>query len=510
MVLGAVVTEAATRFGDTPCFVAVDGWSLSYADLDRASDEVAAGLLARGVGEGDVVALLLPACPDYVVAYAAAAKVGAITAGVNARLTPTERAKVLEAAAPALVITTPPLAPDPPPKGADQLVIEPGSSPADVLSTLRQSGERPPPLEADPDRPLAVVFTSGTTGLPKAALFAGRQLEFITGVDTGHRWGGGAPALAGTSLAHLGPMTKLPGNLHRGGTTYLVARWEAGEALRMTAEHRMAVVAGIPTQVALMLRHADLGRHDLSSVKGIVIGGGPASPALVREARTRFAAPLSVRYSCTEAGIGVGTAFDDPPEDAEVSVGRPHAGVELTIRDASGNPLPDGEVGEVCLRSPAVMSGYHLDPEATAAAFTTDGAVRTGDLGRIDEQGRLRLAGRAKEMFVRGGYNVYPMEVEALLSTHPSVADVAVVPRSDEVMGDVGVAVVVPVAHERHPSLDELRSFLGERLAHHKLPEDLLVVDDLPLTPMDKVDRAALSRLWWRGAVAGAMSGVEV
>lgn len=493
--LGTVVTEAARRFGDTPCFVATDGWSLTYAELDRASDQVAAGLLARGVEEGDVVALVLPACPDYMVAYAAAAKIGATTAGVNARLTEQERAAVVAAAVPVLVIATPELAPATPIASAELVTVEAGSSPGTVLDPLRERHERPPTLDPDPDRPVAVVFTSGTTGIPKGALFAGRQLDFITGVDTGHRWGGGAPSLAGTSLAHLGPMTKLPGNLHRGGTTHLMDRWRAGDALRMTAKHRMPAVAGIPTQVALMLRHPDLGEHDLSSVRAIVIGGGPASPALVREARSRFAAPLAVRYSCTEAGIGVGTALDDPPEDAEVSVGRAHQGVELTIRDGAGEVLAAGEVGEVCLRSPAVMSRYHRDDAASAAVFTRDGAVRTGDLGRIDGEGRLRLAGRAKEMFVRGGYNVYPMEVEAALSTHPAVADVAVVPRSDEVMGDVGVAVLVPAGDHPIPTLAELRSFLGERLARHKLPEGLLIVDDLPLTPMDKVDRAALAEL---------------
>ena len=129
---------------------------------------------------------------------------------------------------------------------------------------------------------------------------------------------------------------------------------------------------------------------------------------------------MAVRYACTEAGTGLGTASPTRPEDAEVSVGRAHPGVELALRDLdSGTDVRPGEVGEVCLRSPAVMSGYWRDPEATAAAFWPDGFVRTGDLGHLDDQGRLRLVGRAKEMYVRGGYNVYPMEVEAVLAAHP-------------------------------------------------------------------------------------------
>lgn len=384
------------------------------------------------------------------------------------------------------------------------MVVEPvrregGGDGPDVLAGLRSPGAAPPPLPEDRDRPVAVVFTSGTTGLPKGAVFAGRQLGFICGVDTGHVWADPAVppshALAGTSLTHLGPMTKLAGNLHRGGTTHLRERWSAADALRLIARHRMPAIGGIPTQLALMLRRPEMDELDLGCVRAVLIGGGPASPALVREARERLRAVLAVRYACTEAGIGVGTAFDDPPEDAEVSVGRAHDGVELTVRDEDGRPVPGGEVGEVCLRSPAVMSGYHRDPSATAEAFRPDGAVRTGDLGFIDDRGRLHLAGRSREMFVRGGYNVYPMEVEAVLAGHPAVADVCVVPRADPVMGEVGVAVVVARPGAAPPDLEQLRSFAADRLARHKLPEDVRTVDALPLTPMDKVDRGAVAAL---------------
>ncbi len=146
----------------------------------------------------------------------------------------------------------------------------------------------------------------------------------------------------------------------------------------------------------------------------------------------------------------------------------------------------------MCLRSSATMTGYWGDPEGTRAAFTADGFVRTGDLGWVDDQGRLRLVGRSKEMYVRGGYNVYPVEVEAVLSTHPDVASVAVVPRADPVMGEVGVACVVPRDPARPPTLPGLRAHATERLAAYKLPEDLRLLDALPLTPGEKVDRATL------------------
>jgi acyl-CoA synthetase (AMP-forming)/AMP-acid ligase II len=487
-VLDTVVREAAERWGDRSCIVAPAGWTLSYRDLDRLSDEVAAGLLAGGVAEGDLVAVCVPTSPDHVVALAACAKAGAVCAGVNPGLTEAERAAVLGRLAPRLLIDA----------GAV------GDSPATVLAPLRLAGEPPPPLVHDPDRPLAVVLTSGTTGTPKGATFAGRQIRFVTAVDTGMRWGGGGPTLGPTSLAHLGPTTKLAGNLLRGGTIHLLERWRAADALRLTAEHRMATLAGIPTQLALVLHHPELPRTDLSSVRAVVLGGGPAAPTLVRHIRDRLGVPVAVRYSCTEAGTGLGTAFSDPPEDAEVSVGRPHPGVELSVRDpAGGAPVAAGEVGEVCLRSPAVMSGYWRDREATAAAFWPDGFVRTGDLGRVDAQGRLRLAGRARDMYVRGGYNVFPMEVEGVLAAHPLVREVAVVPRADDILGEIGVAVVVPAEPGHPPQLDDLRRFAAARLAHHKLPGELRVVDALPLTPMEKVDKRALRALVASGSVSG-------
>jgi len=162
------------------------------------------------------------------------------------------------------------------------------------------------------------------------------------------------------------------------------------------------------------------------------------------------------------------------------------------LRDGDGRPAREGEIGEVCLRSPAVMAGYWHDEEQTKAAFTADGFVRTGDLGWIDDRGRLRLVGRSKEMYVRGGYNVYPVEVESVLSTHPDIAAVAVVPRADDVMGEIGVAAIVPRDRDRPPSLAALRDFAAPHVAAYKLPEAVHVVDALPLTAGEKIDRRAL------------------
>ena len=351
-------------------------------------------------------------------------------------------------------------------------------------------------MAPDLDRPIAIVFTSGTTGTPKGAVFGGRQIAFITQCDVGEEWGRGGHAMAGSALAHLGPTTKLAGNLQKGSTQHLSRRpWKASEALASVARLKIAALGGVPTQVALMLRDPAFDTTDLSSVKAVVMGGGPATPALVREARARLGAPLAVRYSCTEAGIGCGTAFTDPPEDAEVSVGRPQPGVRLSIVAGDGTPLEKGGIGEVCLGSPAVMEGYWRNRSANADVFTEDGSVRTGDLGWLDELGRLRLAGRSRERYVRGGYNVYPMEVEGVLADHPDVVSVAIVCRTDPVMGEVGVAVIVRRPGASTPDLSQLRAFAADRLARYKLPDDLVVLTALPLTAGDKVDRRALERL---------------
>ena len=473
----------------------MSGWELSYNDLDRISGEVAAGLRARGVKAGDVVALVLPSSPEYLVAYLAIAKAGAITAGVNDKLAAGERDGVLGIARPALILAAPGLEPDPAAVTAPVVTLEPAPDAASLLAPVRVPGGTPTPLDDDPDRPVAIIFTSGTTGLPKGALYTNRQLSFITHTDVGDSWGVGGRGFVGTAMAHLGFMTKLPSNLQRGGTQWIMGRWTARDALRFAEEHSMTSVGGVPTQVALMLRDPDFDSYDTSAVQLIVVGGGPLTPGLAQEARERFGAKLASRYSCTEAGIGLGTAADDPDEDAVVSVGRPLPGVEMLLLDEDDVPVEPGEVGRVCLRSPAVMAGYWGDEEATRAAFTGDGYVRTGDLGWVDDRGRLRLVGRSKEMYVRGGYNVYPVEVESVLSTHPAVNAVAVVPRADPVMGEIGCAVVVPEDPAHPPTLEDLRGFTTGKLAPYKRPEAILLVAALPLTPMEKLDRRELARL---------------
>jgi acyl-CoA synthetase (AMP-forming)/AMP-acid ligase II len=365
---------------------------------------------------------------------------------------------------------------------------------ADDVDALRRPGPKPHLLD-DPDRAVALVFTSGTTGQPKGALFRDRELAAVTQIDVADAWGdpdaSPTPMLAGTQFAHVGFMTKLPWYLRLGTTTHVLGRWRAADALACIEEHRIPSLGGVAPQIALLLRE-DLESYDLDCVQTLIVGGAASPPALVREAKARFGAAYSIRYSSTESGgCGTGTAFDADDEEALHTVGRPRGGIEVSIRTDGGDEVTPGDVGQVWLRTPTRMARYHGAADATRAAIAGEW-LRTGDLGLLDERGLLRLAGRSSDLFIRGGYNVHPAEVEGLLADHPGVAEVVVVPRPDDVMGEVGVAVVVPVDPEAPPTLDQLRAFLEPHLARYKLPEGLLVVTSLPLTPMQKIDRRAL------------------
>ncbi|HEY8547472.1 MAG TPA: class I adenylate-forming enzyme family protein [Acidimicrobiales bacterium] len=468
--------EAAWRFGETVAFVDPDGTPLTYAELDRRSDEIAAALIRRRHKRGDRVVLRLPSDTSYVIAYVGIAKLGGVTAGINPKLAVPEQDVLEELVEPALVL----------------------SDPAEVrLLEAEGRGRRVPDLEPDPDRPVAIVFTSGTTGLPRAALFKEAQLSAVAAIDTGDVWapaGTVGPAmLASTQFAHVGFMTKLPWYLRMAMRIHIPDRWNADDALRTIAEQQMPSIGGVAPQLALMLRSPVLSEHDWSHVKTIVMGGAASQPALVDAARRAFGADYSIRYSSTESGgCGTATAFDADDAEALYTIGKPRPGIQAAVIDEEGMPKPVGEVGDLWLRSPTQMSEYWNDPEATAVTIV-DGWLRTGDLAWVDERGNLVLAGRQSDMYIRGGYNVHPAEIEGQLIAHPAVADAVVVPRPDPVMGEIGVAVVVPADPAAPPTLEDLRTHLAPRLAAHKLPEALRVVPELPLTSGQKVDRMLLA-----------------
>ncbi len=508
--VASVLREAAQVNGDTEAYVEPAGAearrSLTFAEWDRAADGVAGLLASHGVSKGDVICLMLPSCMDYAVVYAASARLGAITSGINPRMGAGEVASIVERTTPALLVTDP-----------DATLPRGAATVAQIArADLRAAWTGDPPSSwpaLRSDDPVALVWTSGTTGRPKGALFDHANLAAVA-LGTDVICQPGDRRLFPVPFAHVGYMTRAWDEIANAVTTVITPTpWSADESLRIMARERITVAQGVPTQYALMLASPELDRVDLSSLRIATTGAARMAASMVAEVRRRFGVPVVVRYTSTETSLGTSTTLSSSDEEVATTVGRPVTGVQLAIFDDDDRPVPAGAVGRVLLRSAATMRGYWargpgrghsaaelVDLEATAAVVTDGGWVRTGDFGRLTAEGNLQLSGRAHERYIRGGYNVYPAEVEEVLAAHPSVARVAVVGRPDDVLGEVGVAVVVPAPGAR-PELGELRAHCAQALADYKAPDALVVVDELPLTPMMKVDPSSLSSLAERGAV---------
>jgi acyl-CoA synthetase (AMP-forming)/AMP-acid ligase II len=477
--------------------------SLTFAQWNRAADGVAGLFAGHGVGRGSVVCLILPSSIEYMICYAAAARLGAITSGINLRLGAVEARSIIERTRPVVTVV--------------EDGVEPPGGPTGVVlgrSAVEAAHDGPPPADwptlASSD-PVAVVWTSGTTGLPKGAVFDHDRLRAVAdGVDvlsqTGDR------RLSPLPFAHVGSMTRMWDEIANGVTTVITPTpWKAGDALAIIAAEAITVAQGVPTQWALVLGHPDLAGTDVSSLRVAGTGASRVPPELVAAMQERLGVPVVVRYTSTEASMGTGTLPGDDDVVVATTVGRPVSGVQLAVVDEDGTPVPPGEVGRVRLSSAAVMLGYWggpatgpgaegvvYDEEATASVLGTDGWLTTGDFGFVDGDGNLHLVGRANELYIRGGYNVYPAEVESALGGHPAVVQLAVVGVPDPVLGEIGVVAVVPAdpsSLDPGALLADLRELARSTLADYKAPDHLLVVDALPLTSMMKVDKRALTAM---------------
>jgi acyl-CoA synthetase (AMP-forming)/AMP-acid ligase II len=460
---------------------------VTYAWLDRAADGFAATLIDRGVAPGDVVCLVLPSSMKFAACYLGALRAGAVTSAINLRLGPGEKASVIERTSPRVTVV------------GDGVVLPDDVDAGDCIhvselgTAFAADAPRSLPAVASSD-PACIVWTSGTTGQPKGAVYDHAAMEVISR-NIGELTKPGDRRLLALPFPHVGYMTRMWDELVNGTTLVLVGEpWSAEETLRLVREEGITMATGVPTQWSLVLAHPDVERTDFSSLRVAAIGGATIAPDLVRQIRKVLGCPVITRYTSTEAGVCTSTVVTDDADVVATTVGRPAPEVELRIVDAGdGSEQPAGAVGEVQCRSAAMMRGYWRDPERTAEAIDADGWLRTGDLGFVGTDGNLRIVGRLKEMYIRGGYNVYPAEVESVLADHPSVARAAVVGAPDPVLGEVGVAFVVPAPGGSPPTLDALRAWCRDRLADYKAPDRLEVVGDLPLTSMLKVDKRALA-----------------
>jgi acyl-CoA synthetase (AMP-forming)/AMP-acid ligase II len=460
-----------------------EGSEMSYAEVHRRVTRLAARLRAAGVGRGDRVAYLGPNHPAFVETMFATHLLGGVFVPLNFRLTAPELGYLIEHSGATVLIRAPECAA----LAAPTTVLLPAYE-----DWLAAGDPAPIDVPVDAGDPAFILYTSGTTGRPKGAVLTHANViwncyHLLVGVDVA----GDEVTLIGTPLFHVAALNQclLPTFL-KGGRSVIMPAWSVDGTLDLIAEQRVTWMFGVPTMFAALAQSPRWPATDLSSVRSVMSGGAAVPPALIRTYQQR-GLTFCQGYGMTETAPGA--TFLEAPESARHvgSAGVPVFFAEVRCVRPDLTDTDPGEPGEVLVRGPNVTPGYWRDPAATAASFVDGGWYRSGDVAVVDEHGHYRIVDRLKDMFVSGGENVYPAEVEAAIFEHPAVAEAAVVGVPDEKWGEVGRAFIVFLPGERVDPA-ELRVFLGSRLARYKIPAYLDVVDDLPRTGSNKVRKAPL------------------
>ena len=484
---------------------------LTFAELDRVSDELARALVARhGVAKGDRVGIAMRNCPAWIVTHMAVLKAGGISTLLNGWWQSSEMSHALDLTEPRLIIADEPR--------AKRIAAACGPWPLVALPIERPIAEALEPLtggegseaelpEIGPEDDATILFTSGSTGGAKGALSTHRavtmgvytyatSLMTLLGVMQSMGSGPKNPpkTLVNVPLFHVtGEVPVLLNSFVIGRGMVLMPKWDAGEALRLIEKEKITYFVGVPTMSLEMMNHPDRGNHDLSSLTDIAAGGAPRPVAHVQRLKDSFeTAQPALGYGLTETNaVGCGNFWGNYIAKP-ASTGRALPYVELAILGAHDAHLPTGDRGEVAIRSAANIKGYWKNPDATVAAFTADGYLKTGDIGFLDEDGYLFIVDRKKDIIIRGGENISSAEVEAAVYACEQVAEAAVFGAPDERLGEVPVCVVLPAEGSNLDEAD-LRAFLEPRLAAFKVPERFIFAhDSLPRLGTGKIDRVAL------------------
>jgi HIP---CoA ligase len=505
-----MLDATAERFADR---VAVrDGAAdLSYADLARDARAFGAALVGTGVQPGDRVAIWCGNCAEWIVAALGLFAAGAVLVPVNTRFKGAEAADVLgRSGASVLVTVTDFLGTDyvamlentgaalP---ALETIVVARGTASSRgaawqsfiasaSAASLAEVGHRSAAL--GPDDPSDILFTSGTTGVAKGVVMThGRTLAVATD------WVAMTGLRAGDVYLQVNPYFHMFGlkagilaSVASGATMLPEPVFDVDRVLARVAAERVTVLPGPPTLYQSVLDHPDRDAHDLTSLRVAVTGAADIPVELIRRVHDEL--PFSevvTGYGLTEGGTACATSAGDDAEAIATTVGRPRPGFEVRIAGEAGRDAEAGQAGEVLLRGPSIMAGYLDDPGETAAALDPEGWLRTGDLGLLDEAGRLRIVGRVKDMFIVGGFNAYPAEIENALLRHPAVQQAAVIGIPDRRLGEVGMAFVVastPVSGE------DVIAWCRNEMANYKVPRVVEIVDALPLNATGKVMKEAL------------------
>ena len=479
----------AERARVTPRKLAVvsveSGERLTYAQLD-ARVSAAAGMLLRAVAPGDRVGLLAYNCIEFLEIFFGAIRAGIIVVPLSTRSTAHELTHIVRDCDMRLLIHGPEF----------EAVAGEAGIPSRSIHEKPTVGNLTPrstilnPGRHDPESIACLLYTSGTTGKPKGVMIPRRQLWW-NGYNTAINWGlrddDVTPVF--TPLYHAGGLAAFMIPIFcAGGTVVVHKTFDAAEVWRTFEQERCTVALGVPTIWKLLMEAPEFATVDLSHVRWVISGGAPL-PHFIIEAYQRRGIVFKQGYGMTEVGVNCFTMTVEESFAKPGSIGRPMLFTEVKLAGADGETLGDGEIGEMWIRGPHVSKGYWNNEAATREAYTADGWLKTGDLARRDDDGFFYIAGRRKEMFISGGVNVYPAEIEAALVAHLDVTDAAVIAVADETWGEVGVAFVVASTDEA-----ELVRYLEERLSKYKVPKRFVVVDTLPRSAYGKVLKEELRK----------------
>jgi len=499
---------SSQQWGDDPYIVSLEG-ALTFSEHLRRVSSLAQSLREEyGITKGDRVGIASANNAEWIQLFWATTSIGAIAVGYNAWWSPRELEYGFDHATPALIFA------DEKRRAAyaslDAVDVPVLDIVADVERMATAHPDAPlPSAEVAEDDPAVILYTSGTSGRPKGAVHSHRN---VAAVVEYHRYSDALAAAFGDPtdprqkayllampLFHVGSLHNLAApRLATGSKVALhLGAFEPAKVLELVEKARVTHWGAVPTMANRLLQYEGVANHDTSSLYAFSLASAPSSTEFKQRLREGlpFASALVDSYGMTETCTAICVATPVDLAEAPGSLGRPIIGVDMQIRDVNGNPLPPGEEGEVYTRSAFTMLGYWNNPEATEGAFTEDRWLRTGDLGTLDEQGRLRLSSRRSDLIIRGGENVYPAEVEGVLGEHPSVAECVVVgvPHAD--LGQEVGAIVVARAPGDHAALEQdLRQYAAANLAHYKVPVHWKIVDaPLPRNATGKVIRTAVS-----------------
>src|ERR1700759_3598236 len=486
MSLASLLTETAGRHADRPA-LKLDDTIVNYAVLNEGATRIAGLLKDRGLEPGDRVGIMLPNVPYFGVVYYGVLRAGGVVVPMNVLLKGREVefylsdsgarhlfawhdfAEAAQAGAEAA--------------GAEAILVKPGEFEQLVMNAPRAEEDDP----RSGDDTAVILYTSGTTGTPKGAelthsnlvtncLRGARELAGITEDDV---------ILGALPLFHsFGQTCCLNGAVSAGACLTLIPRFDPAKALEIIARDRVTLFDGVPTMYHAMLNHPSRANADVSTLRMCISGGSAMPVEVMREFEDAFGAIILEGYGLSETSP-VASFNPADRERKPGSIGTPIAGVEMKVVDDDGHEVPQGEVGEIVIRGYNVMKGYWHRPDATAETIR-DGWLYTGDMARVDEDGYFFIVDRKKDLIIRGGYNVYPREIEEVLYEHPDVREAAVlgVPH-DEYGEEVGAAVALKEGASG--SADDLRAFVKDQVAGYKYPRKLWLVDELPKGPTGKI-----------------------